>query len=176
MWDALLEAIIDTAKLIPLLYLVYLIVEFFSHHKNKKFYGFMQKTKGAGPVMGSLLGIIPQCGFSSVMADLYSKRKITLGTLIAVFLATSDEALPLMLEYPEKYLYILYLLGIKLLCGIIFGYLIDIILSIRAKKKLKEIEKLNEPVEKEDLEHIHEEHCTDHECCADNIFLEALKQ
>ena len=173
MWEVLLEATIDTLKIVPVLYLVYLVVEWLGHHNNEKFYSFIKRTKKTGPVMGSVLGLVPQCGFSSVMSDLYSKRKITLGTLFAVFLATSDEALPIFLAHPSSYVDMLILLAVKFVCAILFGFAVDLAISLIKRKSLKKIEEQNQP-----LPHHHKNdhnHCDCHKCCADNIFLEALK-
>ncbi|MCQ2751596.1 MAG: arsenic efflux protein, partial [Coriobacteriales bacterium] len=96
--DALLDALFDSAKLFPFLYLTYLFMEWIEHAAGDK---FVDKLKGAnkvGPLIGSVLGLIPQCGFSGASATLYAPRVISVGTLIAVFLATSDEMLPLMLS------------------------------------------------------------------------------
>ena len=80
---ALSDASLDTLKALPILYLAYLLVAYFSHSQSSKFTKFLNKSKKAGPAVGAFLGCIPQCGFSSVMSDLYSRRSITLGTLIA---------------------------------------------------------------------------------------------
>ena len=80
---ALLDALLDTLKVFPILYLAYLLVAYISHAKSDKFTKFLNKSKKAGPAVGAFLGCIPQCGFSSVMSDLYSRRAITLGTLFA---------------------------------------------------------------------------------------------
>ena len=98
-WEVLLDSLLDTLKVLPILYLVYLLVSYLGHNGNNKYAKLMNRTKRFGPIIGGMTGSLPQCGFSIVMSDLYSKRAITLGTLIAVFVATSDEALPLMISY-----------------------------------------------------------------------------
>src|SRR5699024_2245850 len=123
--DGLWDAVKDTLLVIPILYLAYLLVSYFSHNNNEKYSKILHKCNKAGPIIGSLLGCIPQCGFSSVMSQLYSKRVITLGTLVAVFLATSDEAIPIMLSEPAFIPDLLLLLAIKIVYGIIIGYIID---------------------------------------------------
>jgi len=165
MWDLILDAFVDTIKIMPILYLVYLLVSYVSHNNNEKFGKFMKKTQKAGPFMGAVLGVVPQCGFSGVMADLYSKKSITLGTLIAVFVATSDEAIPIMLAMPESYLSLLSLILIKFASAIIFGFVIDIIISLIERNKLQVLEMKNKTVSKEKHNHCECEHC-----CADNIF------
>ena len=100
-WEVILDSLIDTLKVVPILYLVYLLVSYLGHNGNNKYTRLMSKTKKFGPVIGGMTGSLPQCGFSIVMSDLYSKRAITLGTLFAVFIATSDEAIPIMLGHTE---------------------------------------------------------------------------
>ena len=133
--DGLWDAIKDTLLVIPILYLAYLLVSYFSHNNNEKYTKVLHKCNKAGPIIGSLLGCIPQCGFSSVMSQFYSKRVITLGTLIAVFLATSDEAIPIMLSEPAFIPDLLLLLAIKIIYGIIMGYIIDGTIALITKKR-----------------------------------------
>ena len=201
--DGLWDAVKDTLLVIPILYLAYLLVSYFSHNNNEKYSKILHKCNKAGPIIGSLLGCIPQCGFSSVMSQLYSKRVITLGTLVAVFLATSDEAIPIMLSEPAFIPDLLLLLAIKIVYGIIIGYIIDGCVSLFTKRKLKAVntaktgdsgQTSKDLIDKE-LEHIdycgcghshshscnhasEEEHGHDHNhghCCATNIFLDALQ-
>lgn len=176
MGEALLDALIDTAKMIGILYLVYLIVAYLEHHNNQKFHHFMQRTQKAGPFMGAVLGIVPQCGFSAVMSDLFAKHKITIGTLVAVFVATSDEAIPILISHPEFYKFLIILLGIKFVYATAVGFAMDGIIALIHKKK-GEKQEHNEVLEKDhDCEHDdHCDHCDSHHCCADNIFLDALK-
>ncbi len=170
------EATIDTLKAIPILYLVYLLVSYFEHNSHR-YTNFFKGAKKFGPIVGGLAGSIPQCGFSVAMADLYNKKNITLGTLIAVFIATSDEAIPIMFS---DYTYILPMLNmilIKLVYAIICGYAIDLLAKILHKKRENHMEVLAENHEHEACECGHEEHDHEHtdHCCADNIFLDALK-
>lgn len=136
-WDGLLDAFLDTLYIVPILYIAYLLVSYFSHNNNEKYSKILHKTQKAGPVIGSLLGCVPQCGFSSVMSQLYSKKLVTLGTLIAVFVATSDEAIPIMISKPEFIPKLLIMIAIKVIYAIIVGYLIDGIVKLFSKKKLK---------------------------------------
>jgi hypothetical protein len=137
MLEVLLEAVIDTAKLVPVLLLVYLLISYLTHHKKNPSKILMGKGKYFGPLFGSILGCVPQCGFSAVMADLYSKRAITIGTLFAVFLTTSDEAVPILIANPAFYKELFIILGIKFLIGLIFGYAIDLLLSYFQNKNMK---------------------------------------
>lgn len=124
--EALLEALKDTAIVVPIMYLAYLLVGYFSHNNSGKYSRILHHTKKAGPLVGAFLGCIPQCGFSSVMSSLYSKKIITVGTLFAVFIATSDEAVLLMIRKPEAIPNLLVLIAIKLVYAIIIGYAIDL--------------------------------------------------
>ncbi len=174
---ALLDALIDTLKVLPILYLAYLLVAYLSHSKSGGFTKFLNKSKKAGPAIGAFLGCVPQCGFSSVMADLYSRRAITLGTLFAVFIATSDEAIPIMIANPSFIVDLLILLALKIVFAIFFGYLVDIVLSFFERKRKPYVA---EPILAEELEHTHD-HCSCHShhdgkghCSTKNIFLDAL--
>ena len=159
MIDCLLEALIDTIKVIPFLFLTFVVLEYIEHkfsNKNKK---MLAKNKKYGPVVGGLLGALPQCGFSTVAANLFSARVITMGTLIAVFLSTSDEMLPIMISEQANIWLILKIIGFKLIVGIIIGYIIDLI--YRNKQEKSEIHEF--------CEH---EHC---DCEHDGILVSSLK-
>ena len=93
--DALLDAVLDTLKLIPFLFLAYLLIEVIEHHAEDKTVALIHRAGAWGPAIGSALGVIPQCGFSAATANLFAGGLITRGTLIAVFLSTSDEMLPI---------------------------------------------------------------------------------
>lgn len=192
MWDILFDTFLDTAKIVPILYLVYLLVSYLGHNTNNKYTKIMQKTKTFGPLIGGALGCVPQCGFSVVMADLYSKKAITVGTLFAVMLATSDEAIPIMLSNPEYIVKMLILIGIKLVIAIFFGYVIDLSLKFFNKKQ-ETNEQTFETIHNHDCEltscsqkHIIHNDCDEEEkghCdvhkheghnCVQNIFLDAL--
>lgn len=167
------DATLDTLKTIPVLLLIYLLVGYFEHNSHKHT-NFFKSAKKFGPVIGGLVGSIPQCGFSVAMADLYSKKSITLGTLVAVFIATSDEAIPLMLADVSYILPMLNMIIIKLIYAIICGYIIDFVMSLAKKKSENKLDELC--LEHSGCEnHNHAEIEHDHACCADNIFLHALK-
>ncbi len=162
--DSLKDAAIDTALTLPILYLAYLLVGYFSHNNNEKYSKILHHTKKAGPLVGAFLGCVPQCGFSSVMSKLYNDKVVTLGTLMAVFIATSDEAIPLMISKPEFIPKLLILLGLKVLLAVIIGYGIDIVSHLITLKRPTKLHEYDEPH--------HHEHG---HCCAENIFLDALK-
>ncbi len=133
--DALYDAVLDCMKVIPILFLAYLLVAFLSHDHSHKFSKFLSKNKKASVFYASLLGCVPQCGFSSVVADLYSSRKLSLGTLVAVFIATSDEAIPIMLSNADSIVSMLILIGLKLVLAIAWGYVIDLVIALISKRK-----------------------------------------
>lgn len=127
--DWLCDAIVDSFHVLPLLFIVFLVIEFVEFFYSEKINFFMKKSEKSAPLIGSLAAIIPQCGFSVIASTLYIRRFITKGTLIGIYLATSDEAIPILLAQPTQTHYIFPIIGIKLLIGICAGYLIDLILK-----------------------------------------------
>ena len=113
MIDIILDTLIDSLKLLPFLFIAFLIIELIEHKLNKQTKKLVSKSGKVGPLIGSLLGLFPQCGFSVMATNLYVTRIITLGTLISIYLATSDEMLPIMLSQKIAFIEIVKLLGIK---------------------------------------------------------------
>ena len=148
------HALFDSIKLIPFLFITYLIMEYIEHKTSDKAKNTIKKSGKFGPLIGSLLGIFPQCGFSVSATSLYATRVITLGTLIAVYLSTSDEMLPIFISEAVSPLLIVKILAIKLVIGMIAGFLIDLVLRIKNKDKQEE-ERIIDLCEKE---HCHCEH------------------
>lgn len=134
------HTILDTIKLIPFLFVTFLLIEYIEHKINNK--KIITKSKKAGPLIGGILGIVPQCGFSASATNLYATRIISLGTLISIYLTTSDEMIPILLANKVETSVILKILGLKLLIGVICGFIIDFI--FRKKKEKLEIKKLCE--------------------------------
>ncbi len=124
-WAA--DAIGDSFAVLPFLFVIFLLVEFFEFYFSDKVNTFMKSARKSGPVIGSLASIIPQCGFSVIASTLYVRRFITRGTLLAIYLATSDEAIPVLLANPASYHYVVPVIVIKLLVAIPAGYLVDFI-------------------------------------------------
>ena len=122
MLDVLLDAIVDVLKLVPFLFLSFVIMELIEHKLNNK--NKLFESKKYGPLIGSTLGIIPQCGFSTLASNLYATRVISLGTLIAIFLSTSDEMIPIMISNKIEINIIIKILFIKFLLGLLFGFII----------------------------------------------------
>ena len=127
MKDCLMDGLIDTLKLLPYLLITFIILELIEHKLSEKNEKRLSKNKKLGPLFGGILGGLPQCGFSAMAANLFSRRVITLGTLIAVFLATSDEMLPIMISEKADISTLIVIIGSKVLIGIIIGFIIDLI-------------------------------------------------
>lgn len=159
MKEVILDTIVDSLKLIPFLLVAFLIIELLEHKLNNKTKSIITKSKKIGPIIGSLLGVIPQCGFSVMATNLYITRIITLGTLISIYLSTSDEMLIIMISEKVEISLILKILLIKIFFGIVYGLIIDKI--INKKKKDKET----------NYELCDEEHCD----CNHSILLSAIK-
>lgn len=160
MKEIILDTIIDSLKLIPFLLVAFLIIELIEHKLTNKTKNIITKTKKVGPIIGSLLGVIPQCGFSVMATNLYITRIITLGTLISIYLSTSDEMLIIMISEKVSITLILKILLIKIFFGILYGIIIDRILA----KKENKTKTVNYTL-------CEEEHCD----CNHSIFLSALK-
>ncbi len=139
MLDVLLETIIDSLKLLPFLFLTYLLMEYLEHKMSDKTRKIIKNAGKAGPLYGAILGAFPQCGFSVAASNLYCGRVITLGTLIAIYLSTSDEMLPILISEKVAISTIISILLIKIVIGIIIGFLIDLIFrNINKKQNVEE--------------------------------------
>lgn len=131
--EVLLHGILDTLKLVLFLFLTYLLMEFIEHRASDKARRFMQRAGGFGPLVGGALGVIPQCGFSAAASNLYTGRVITLGTLVAVFLSTSDEMLPILIAGNIDFTKILGIIVYKTAVGILVGFGIDLVLRLMGR-------------------------------------------
>lgn len=130
----------DTLKLVPFLFLTYLLMEYIEHRTTDKVKKVIHKSGNAGPFIGGLLGAVPQCGFSASAASLYAGRVISLGTLISIFLSTSDEMLPILISEKADIRLILQILGMKVCIGMVAGFVIDFVMRLNKKpqnEKLK---------------------------------------
>ena len=132
--EVFIHGLLDTLKILPFLFITYLLVELVEHKASARVRELSRKAGRLGPLAGGLLGAVPQCGFSAAASDLYTRRVISLGTLIAIFLSTSDEMLPIMISGKVSIGYILVILGYKAAVGIAVGFLIDLILRKRRNK------------------------------------------
>ncbi len=126
MKEVLIDTFLDGIRMLPFLLAAYLLIEVIEHRSSDKLQRVLANAGSYGPLGGAVLGAIPQCGFSVAAANFYSGRVITRGTLLAVFLSTSDEAIPVLLAAPESGGLILKLIGIKILIGFTAGFLIDL--------------------------------------------------
>lgn len=161
MKELIIHTILDSLKILPFLFVTFLLLELMEHKFSKKSKEKIKKSGKLGPLLGGLLGAVPQCGFSVVATNLYATRIITLGTLIAIYLSTSDEMLPILISKGASLKVILQILLIKVIVSIIYGFIIDFILRI--KNKDKEEVKIKE-------------FCHEHNCsCEKGIFKSALK-
>lgn len=131
----------DTIYLVPFLLATYILLELLEHKAGDKAAVLVRKAGIAGPFVGSLLGAVPQCGFSAAGSALYASRAITLGTLFAVFLSTSDEMLPLFIAEQVDPLIMLSIIGTKIAIGMIMGFAIDGTLRLRVRSEVKHEEK-----------------------------------
>ena len=159
MIDVILDTLLDVVKLLPFLFLTYLAMEYLEHKTGDKAELLVKKAGRFGPVIGGVLGIVPQCGFSAAASNLYAGRVISLGTLMAIYLSTSDEMLPILISEQVSFWLIVKILLAKAVIGMVAGLIIDFLLR---KKGL------------EQHEHIHDicehEHCH----CEKGIFRSAL--
>ena len=133
--DFILDSLLDVLKLLPYLFLTYLVLEIIEHKAMDKAAALVAKAGRFGPCIGGVLGLVPQCGFSTVISNLYADRLVTGGTLLAIFLATSDEMLPIMISEAAPAPLILKILAVKLIAGIAVGMLFDL---ARRLMKIKE--------------------------------------
>lgn len=127
--EIFLGSISDTYLMIPVLFILYFLLEYFSHTKQLDLISRLKISGSLGPLAGTLLGIIPQCGMSVFVTTLFLSKRVTLGTLVATYLATSDEALPVLIAHREQWEMIFYIIGLKVVIGIVSGYTVDLIFS-----------------------------------------------
>ncbi|MDE6943888.1 MAG: arsenic efflux protein [Lachnospiraceae bacterium] len=155
--DAVMDSFIDSIRLLPFLFLTYLAMEYLEHKAGQKMQETIRSAGAGGPAIGSVLGIFPQCGFSTVASNLYAGRIITLGTLLAVFLSTSDEMLPIMISENVGAAMILKILAVKVIAALTAGFAVDILSGNRRRQM--------------QIEHL----CEQHHChCENGIWKSAL--
>lgn len=157
MLDVIVDTLIDAVKLLPFLFATYLVMEYIEHRMGEKTKHFIKKSGRLGPVLGGIMGAFPQCGFSASASNLYAGKIITLGTLIAVFLSTSDEMLPILISRRVKPDMIFQLLGLKVLVGITAGCLVDLFVRNRRRNGYGH--------EEADNGHLHIKRICEHEHC-----------
>ena len=158
--DIVLDAVIDSVKILPFLFITYLLMEYLEHKTAEFTESVVQKTEHFGPLLGGLIGVFPQCGFSAAASNLYAGRVITLGTLIAIYLSTSDEMIPLLISEHFPVGTMVRILVLKALIGIAAGFIIDLIVHAHHRATGRAIDdpvRINELCEKEHC------HCDDEE-------------
>jgi hypothetical protein len=161
---AVIHTLTDTLKILPFLFLNYLLMEFLEHKAGGAPERWLRGSGKVGPLLGGLLGMLPQCGFSAAATGLYTGRIITVGTLIAVYLSTSDEMLPILISGGASVPLMLKLLGVKMLVGIVAGFVIDGVFRLFRRRSHEEQQpQIEELCEREKCE------------CGDRFVLSALK-
>ena len=140
MIDCLMDGFIDSLKILPYLFIAFLVIEFLEHKLSKKSEKYLEKYNKFGPIVGGVFGALPQCGFSTMASNLFSNGVITTGTLIAIFLATSDEMLAVMLSERTDIKILFSIILFKVVVGIICGFIVDIVYHKKANahKKIEE--------------------------------------
>lgn len=155
--DVIADSFIDSVKLLPFLFLTYLAMEYLEHKAGHQMQAAIRRAGRGGPVIGAILGVFPQCGFSAAASNLYAGRIITMGTLMAVFLSTSDEMLPIMISENVGAAVICKILVVKVAVAVLAGFIIDIFMG--QKEKGMQIEHL----------------CEQHHChCEEGVLKSAL--
>ena len=132
--DAVMDSFIDSIKLLPFLFLTYLAMEYLEHKAGQRMQESIRSAGAGGPAIGSVLGVFPQCGFSTVASNLYAGRIITMGTLLAVFLSTSDEMLPIMISENVGAAVILKILAVKVAVALAAGFAVDLLLGKKQRQ------------------------------------------
>lgn len=138
--EFLQEAVAESINLIPFLFIIFLFIEIFENYFSEKIEKLSLSSRLWGPFVGSVIASIPQCGFSVIATMLYIKRFITLGTLIAIYISTSDEAIPILLVHPESFSLIVPVIATKICIGILAGYGVDFIIKTDLNKTPEKIE------------------------------------
>ena len=156
----IIHSVTDSVKLLPFLFITYLVMEYLEHKTSNHMNSILKKAGPLGPVLGAILGVFPQCGFSAAASNLYAGKVITIGTLAAVFLSTSDEMLPIFVSNQVDILVIARILAVKVMIGLIAGMGIDFVYKLYHKEK--------------EENHIHEICEHDHCHCEKGIFRSAL--
>lgn len=138
--DALLDALTDSVKILPILFLTYLLIEYVEHHMSQRMEHLIRKAGRLGPLFGGALVVIPQCGLSGAAAEFYAARVVSVGTLFSIILATSDEMLPILLSEANRVPLpkILLILGLKFVIGVAVGFAVDAVMSHHRRVEVSE--------------------------------------
>ncbi|SHK02810.1 hypothetical protein SAMN02745248_01584 [Hathewaya proteolytica DSM 3090] len=141
--DSFKDALMDTVKMLPLLIAVFTIFEYLEIKNQHRVDSAFKVSKKYGPIIGAILGVIPQCGISVLAVSVYSKNAISIGTLISIFISTSDEAIPMLLAMPKSVSMVIPLIATKLILGIVIGYIVDLIFKNKDYFKINPIDNVN---------------------------------
>ncbi|MBE5884546.1 MAG: hypothetical protein E7291_09090 [Lachnospiraceae bacterium] len=177
------HTLLDSIKLVPFLFLTYLAMEYLEHKAGEKTTRLVRKAGKWGPFIGGVAGVIPQCGFSAAASNLYAGSVISLGTLLAIYLSTSDEMLPILISERAPITLVVQILAMKAVIGMIAGFIVDLVIRKRhlhehphREDHLHEHHSHEHGEEEHEHNHIHElcehEHCN---CEKDGVFLSAVK-
>ena len=166
-----LHTIEDLAIVLPFLFVAYILIELLEYYSAKKLKHSKLLSNHLSTLFGASFGLVPQCGFSVVATDLYAQKKIKVGSLLAVYIATSDEAIPLLLASPNKALSLLPLILIKFIVAIIVGYLVDIIFKKYNQKRINGL-LIKTSKQTEEHDHEHKEHNNEENKPSSNTLIE----
>ena len=162
--DVVLDAAIDTARLLPFLYVTYVLMEALEQLADEKTVALVARAGAAGPAVGGVLGVLPQCGFSAAAATLYAAGVVTMGTVVSTMLSTSDEIVPIFLAHGDKANVMILVIVLKMLLGILVGFVIDFV--VRSKGIPASDPRICELCEAEGCgcghDHAHHDHDHDH--------------
>lgn len=161
MLDIVLDALLDSLGLLPFLFVTYAFMEYIEHKLSERAQSRIEKAGSFGPLFGGLIGLIPQCGFSTAAASLYIGKIITPGTLMAVFLSTSDEMLPILISENIGIARIAKVLGFKMMVAVISGLIVEIVYKRIIEKNITTDEQ-----EKNSTYEDTNKYAKDHEDCA----------
>ena len=153
MQHLIMHSLHDTLTMLPFLFLAYLFMEYLEHRSSSKMKAVLASSKRFGPLLGAVMGIIPQCGFSVIASGLYLNGSITLGTLIAVFVSTSDEAIPILIAQPHQANVLVKVILLKLIIGCISGYIVDLLVKQHHLKQNHPLYDIHEHCEEEQKKH-----------------------
>lgn len=153
--EILMDILHDTLGMLPFLYITYLLMEYLEHKGNTAFRKALEKAKRLGPLAGGLLGIVPQCGFSVLASGLYMNGSISLGTLLAVFISTSDEAIPILVSQPDQFSVLIKVIFVKLMIAVAVGYLVDVLVREHKLRENHPLHDIHADCEKETQEEHH---------------------
>lgn len=168
--DCILDAVLDSIKILPFLFLTYLVMEYVEHKMGEHSKDVIRKSGKFGPLLGAVCGAFPQCGFSAAASNLYAGRIITLGTLISIYLSTSDEMLPILISEHAPISAMAKIVGIKIIIGMAAGFLVDFVWGRRQK-----IRAYAERPHADESFHI-DKICENEHCqCSDGILKSACK-